>query len=85
MGFSCCCHCRNDLRVLYNLACCYSKLGKAEEAIDCLEQQASRSPIYVAQVAAWMKQDSDLDSLRNYRRYSALADRLEAQLPATRN
>ncbi len=74
----------NDLRVLYNLACCYAKLGKAEEAIGCLERQASGSPIYVAQFAAWMKKDSDLDSLHSHPRYSALAERLEIQLAATK-
>jgi adenylate cyclase len=67
----------NDLRVLYNLACCYAKLGKVEEAIDCLERQTSGSPIYVAQVTAWMKKDSDLDTLRKHPRYAALAERLE--------
>ncbi len=70
----------NDLRVLYNLACCYAKLGKAEEAIDCLERQASGSPVYVAQIAAWIKTDSDLNSLHKHPRYSALGERLEAQL-----
>ncbi|TIN40415.1 MAG: tetratricopeptide repeat protein [Mesorhizobium sp.] len=74
----------NDLRVLYNLACCYAKLGKAEEAMDCLERQASGSPIYVAQTTAWMKKDSDLDSLRNHPRYLALIDRMNAQLEAAK-
>lgn len=74
----------NDLRVLYNLACCYAKLGKAEEAMDCLERQASGSPIYVAQTTAWMKKDSDLDSLRNHPRYLALIDRMNAQLGAAK-
>ncbi|KZS53101.1 adenylate/guanylate cyclase domain-containing protein [Rhizobium anhuiense] len=70
----------DDLRVLYNLACCYAKLGKPAEAIACLERQASGSPTYVASVVAWMKKDSDLDPLRNHPRYLALADRMEAQL-----
>ncbi|TIM13658.1 MAG: tetratricopeptide repeat protein [Mesorhizobium sp.] len=74
----------NDLRVLYNLGCCYAKLGKAEEAMDCLERQASGSPIYVAQTTAWMKKDSDLDSLRNHPRYLALIDRMNAQLGAAK-
>lgn len=69
----------DDLKVLYNLACCYAKLSRPEEAIDCLERQASGSQTYVALVAGWMKNDSDLDSLRNHPRYLALADRMEAQ------
>lgn len=63
----------------YNLACCYAKLSRSEEAIDCLERQASGSQTYVALVAGWMKNDSDLDSLRNHPRYLALANRMEAQ------
>lgn len=74
----------DDLRVLYNLACCYAKLGKPAEAIACLERQASGSPAYVASVTAWMKKDSDLDPLRNHARYLALADRMEAQLVAAK-
>ncbi|MGN7736361.1 tetratricopeptide repeat protein [Hyphomicrobiales bacterium] len=72
----------DDLRVLYNLACCYAKLSRPEEAIDCLERQASGSQTYVALVTGWMKNDSDLDPLRDHPRYLALADRLEAQLPS---
>ncbi|NKM65031.1 tetratricopeptide repeat protein [Rhizobium leguminosarum bv. viciae] len=70
----------DDLRALYNLACCYAKLGKPAEAIACLERQTSGSPTYVASVVAWMKKDSDLDPLRNHPRYLALADRMEVQL-----
>jgi adenylate cyclase len=72
----------DDLRVLYNLACCYAKLGMPSEAIACLERQASGSPTYLASVTAWMKKDSDLDPLRNHPHYQALADRLDAQLAA---
>ncbi len=72
----------DDLRVLYNLACCYAKLDMPSEAIACLERQASGSPTYLASVTAWMKTDSDLDPLRNHPHYQALAARLDAQLAA---
>ncbi len=72
----------DDLRVLYNLACCYAKLGMPSQAIACLERQASGSPTYLASVTAWMKMDSDLDPLRNHPHYQALAARLDAQLAA---
>ncbi|MBB5551077.1 adenylate/guanylate cyclase domain-containing protein [Rhizobium lentis] len=75
---------KDDLRVLYNLACCYAKLGKPSEAIACLERQASGSPAYVASVTAWMKKDSDLDPLRDHPRYLALAGRMEAQPAAAK-
>jgi adenylate cyclase len=74
----------DDLRVLYNLGCCYAKLGKLDQAVDCLERQSSGSPIYVALASAWMKQDSDLDSLRSHPRYLALVARLEAQVAAAK-
>ena len=70
----------DDLRVLYNLACCYAKLGMLDPAIDCLERQASGSSIYLTLVAAWMKQDSDLDPLRTHPRYKPLMERIDAQV-----
>ena len=36
------------------------------------------------QITGWMKKDSDLDSLRSHRRYSAFAERLETQLAAAK-
>jgi adenylate cyclase len=74
----------DDLRVLYNLACCYAKLGMLDPAIDCLERQASGSPIYLSLVAAWMKQDSDLDSLRTHPRYKPLMERIDAQVVSSK-
>jgi adenylate cyclase len=74
----------DDLRVHYNLACCFAKLEKPEGAIDCLERQASGSALYVAQISSWMKKDSDLDSLREHPRYLALTERLELQIAAAK-
>ncbi len=68
----------DDLRVLYNLACCYSKLGKIPEAIACLERQTEGSPAYLTSVAAWMKSDSDLDPLRQHQGFMVLAERMQA-------
>jgi adenylate cyclase len=51
-----------------------------DPAIDCLERQSSGSPLYLGLVAAWMKQDSDLDPLRSHSRYVALMHRIDAQV-----
>jgi adenylate cyclase len=68
----------DDLRVLYNLGCCYSKLGELETAIDCLERQASGAPAYVARMCEWMPKDSDMEPLRDHPRFQALLARMNA-------
>jgi len=73
----------DDLRVLYNLGCCYSKLGKLDAAIDCLERQATGSPGHAARASEWMKMDSDMDPLRGHPRFVALLERMDAQAAAT--
>jgi adenylate cyclase len=71
---------KDDYLVLYNLACCYTRMGKHEEAIDCLERQAFGVPIYVAFNLQWMRNDSDLAGLQEHPRFIALIDRLESKL-----
>jgi len=52
-------------------------LGEQERAIDFLERSfVSKHPQFVV----WVKNDSDLDSLRNHPRYQALIQLLEAKL-----
>ncbi len=70
----------SDIAALYNLGCCYAKLGQLERAIDCLEHQLSGSPTYIAARLPWMQNDSDLDSLREQPRYLALVARMEAKI-----
>jgi phospholipase/carboxylesterase len=62
-------------RVLYNLACCYSRLGRLPLAVEHLElawQAGLRDP-------ELMRNDPDLEALRNSRKGSVLIDRLAAE------
>jgi len=62
---------------LYNLACTFAMLGERDRAIDLLERYAvNMRPQFVA----WIKNDSDLDNLRDDPRYQALIQRMEARL-----
>ncbi len=54
--------------VLYNVACVYALLGKAEECIDCLEKVMERGHWY----RGWAEKDSDLNSVRDHPRFQAL-------------
>lgn len=64
----------NDALVLYNIACFYSLAGEVKPALEALEKS------YEAGLAdpEWMRQDSDLDNLRDEARYQALVERMEA-------
>ncbi|UCI29914.1 tetratricopeptide repeat protein [Mesorhizobium sp. B4-1-4] len=73
----------DNIAVQYNIGCFYARLGKAEQAIDCLERQLTASHAYLILRMPWMRQDSDLDSLRAHPRYVALVNRMEAQIAAT--
>jgi adenylate cyclase len=65
---------------LYNLACTFAMLGDRDRAIDLLERYAVHMR---PQFVAWIKNDSDLNSLRDDERFQALIQRLEARLAAT--
>jgi TolB-like protein/Tfp pilus assembly protein PilF/predicted Ser/Thr protein kinase len=58
----------DDALLLYNLACFYSVAGEVDSALDALEKS------YREGMADpdWMRQDSDLDSIREHPRYVAL-------------
>ncbi len=64
----------DDALVLYNIACFYSLAGEIKPALEALERS------YEAGLAdpEWMRQDSDLDNLRDEARYQALVERMEA-------
>jgi adenylate cyclase len=70
----------DDILVHYNLGCCYAKLAKSDQAMQCLERQLAASPQYNRWSLSWMKQDSDLDSLRSDPRFLDLIARMEAQV-----
>jgi adenylate cyclase len=60
----------DDAINLYNVACVYSNIGQVDEAIDCLEKSIQKG---MAQLD-WMKNDSDLDNLRDHPRFKALLE-----------
>jgi TolB-like protein/Tfp pilus assembly protein PilF len=60
--------------LLYNVGCVYSVAGKTDQALDCLERAVSSGPSYID----WIRQDSDLDSLRDHPRFQALVERRSA-------
>jgi len=64
----------DDALVLYNLACLYSLAGEVTSALEALEKS------YAAGLAdpEWMRQDSDLDNIRQHARYMELVKRMEA-------
>jgi adenylate cyclase len=64
----------DDNLARYNAACTYSLLGEIDRAIDLLEiclQQLG------GDMKLWMKNDSDLDPIRNHPRYQKLLELAE--------
>ena len=61
-------------QTLYNVACTYSLLGLYDEAVDLLEQAMPGASDHRI---AWMRQDSDLEPLREHPRYLAFLERLQ--------
>jgi serine/threonine protein kinase/tetratricopeptide (TPR) repeat protein len=66
----------DDALVLYNVACVYTQLGEIEKALDCLE----RSDTVASSTDAlnWMRNDPDLDPLRDQPRFQALISKAPA-------
>ena len=58
----------DDALNLYNVACAYSTIGEIDEALDCLEKCIRKG---MAELD-WMKNDSDLDNLREHPRFKTL-------------
>jgi len=58
----------NDSIVLYNVACNYAIMGRAEDSLDHLENAVEKGTVSLD----WMKNDSDLESLHGHPRYEAL-------------
>jgi adenylate cyclase len=63
----------NDATVLYNVACVFSNIGEAEEAMGALERAVSLGFGHWS----WIENDSDFDPLRNHPRYVALLAKKE--------
>jgi adenylate cyclase len=59
----------DDFLVLYNIACIHVRLGEHGRALDFLERAMPRAH---PELAAWLRNDSDLDPLRDDPRFKAL-------------
>ena len=58
-----------DPLILYNVGCVYARLGKTEQALDCLEQTVAHGG---TGHRGWMRNDGDLASLRGNPRFEAM-------------
>ena len=67
----------DDMYMQYNLACAYATLGEVERSLDRLEQALAQNPL--ASLIAFMKNDSDLETVRQSPRYTALLDGLASR------
>ena len=61
-----------DSVVLYNVACNLVTLGENDKALDYLEKAIQHGTVS----AAWMRNDTDLDNLRDHPRFEAMLHRL---------
>lgn len=57
-----------DPLMLYNCTCCYSRLGESDRAIDTLRQSIAAG----YENFAWLKQDPDMNALRDNPKFQAL-------------
>ena len=62
---------------LYNVACAYALMGRAEEAIDCLEKAVANGYTH----KEWIENDADFKSLRGQPRFQALLQSLADSPP----
>ncbi len=54
--------------VLYNAGCIYSLAGELDRAIECIEGSLAGGEAYLD----WLRQDSNLDPLRDHPAFQAL-------------
>lgn len=72
-------HDRNFV-VMYNLACCYSRMGMAEKALEYLEHSLR----FGYEDLDWIEQDTDMDIVRSFPRYQEIMD-LQREVLALRD
>jgi TolB-like protein/Tfp pilus assembly protein PilF len=61
----------NEAMVLYNVGCIYSLAGEIDRALECVEKSLKGGPAYLE----WLRQDSNLDAIRDHPRFQALLER----------
>jgi len=57
-----------DFTTMYNLACCFSRLGQADKALEYLEHAFN----YGYEDVDWVEQDTDMDIVRGLSRYTEI-------------
>jgi adenylate cyclase len=62
----------DDVLIQYNVACVYSVLGDLDQAFDLLERLLPNAGYELKH--GWIKNDSDLDPLRNHPRYQKILE-----------
>jgi adenylate cyclase len=72
----------DDPSIDYNIACAMALLGETEAALDALEACLPR--VDAVTFSVWMKQDNDLDPLRDLPRFQRLVRDLDARAAAAR-
>jgi adenylate cyclase len=72
----------DDPSIDYNIACAMALLGETETALDALEACLPR--VDAVTFSVWIKQDTDLDALRDLPRFQDLVRDLDARAAATR-
>jgi TolB-like protein/Tfp pilus assembly protein PilF len=60
----------DEAMVLYNVGCVFSLAGETDRALDCIEKSVESGLAYVD----WLRQDSNLDPLRDHPRFQALLE-----------
>jgi adenylate cyclase len=60
---------------LYNIACAYARLGETDKALELLDRWVDIG----AGSAAWIREDPDVNSLRELPRFAAILARIEAR------
>ncbi len=63
----------SDVRLLYNTTCFYSLAGETDLAIEALEKTVDAG----YSVPDWVRNDSDLDHIRDDPRFEPLVQRME--------
>ena len=64
----------DDSILLYNVACKYATLGDVETALAHLEEAVDNGMVSLG----WMRNDTDLDNVRDHPRFARLVRRLES-------
>ena len=72
----------DDLSIDYNIACILATLGEIESALDTLEACLPR--VDPVTFSVWIKQDTDLDPLRDSARFQHLVRELDARAADTK-